>query len=250
MIDPNTEIERLRQRLRFKNLSEKVIDSICDDVSRDISLTTSDILASAMDEAVSAGADVGSEDFVNEVRAARSGATFDIVTDSGRTDFSEPPFPMLPKLLKNAKVAKDGSLYKVIPIRRKGSYNEINGNKTSATTEAAFASIENARRRAKEDKANTKRTYASPDAMQGMDTLSAMQTISKSRQKEPKMREQSREPVIDFRTASSKQDAATQWVNPGKQMNMSGILRNINADLHDSIDRAIEDIIRNYEGGY
>ena len=247
MIDPNAEIDRLRQRLRFKNLSESIIDEICDDVSREISIVTSDILADAMQEAISAGVDAKSTDFVDEVRTVRSGASFDIVTDSGRTDFSEPPFPMLPRLLKNANIAKDGSLYKVIPMKQKGSYNK---NNVAATTEAAYANIESARRQAKEDRSETQRGSTSPDAFKGMDTLSAMQSISKSRQKSPKMKEKSTEPAVTFRTASSKQDESSQWVHPGKKADMGPALANINANLHDSIDRAVEEIIRKNESMY
>lgn len=247
MLDPNAEIHRLRQRLRMKNLSESVIDQICDEVSHEISSITSDLLADAMNEAVNAGGDAMSIDFIDEIRAVRSGSSFDIVTDSGKTDFSEPPFPMLPSLLKNAKVAKDGSLYKVIPLQRKGIHNEKN---ITPTTDAAFRRIENARRRAKEDKGETERGSISPDAFKGMDTLSAMQAISSTRQKQPKSHNKSKEPAVDFRTASSKQDASTQWVHPGKPVDMSGALQNINANLHDSIDKAVEDVIRRVEGEY
>lgn len=246
MIDPNSEISQLRQRLRFKNLSEKVIDSICDDISKEISVITSDILADAMNDAVNAGGDAMSTDFIDEVRAIRSGASFDIITDSGQTDFSEQPFPMLPRLLKNAKIAKDGSLYKVIPIRQKSSNNQ----NAAKTTEAAYANIEQARRRAKDERGETPRDSSSPDAMKGMDTVAAMQAMSKSRQKSAKIREKNTEPVINFRVASSKQNAATQWVNPGRKIDMSSALSNINAGLHDSIDRAIEEVIRRHEGDY
>ena len=247
MIDPNAEIQRLRQRLKLKGLPESIIDQICDDVSKDISMATSDILADAMNEAVNAGGDAMSIDFINEIRAVRSGSSFDIITDSGKTDFSEPPFPMLPNLLKNAKVAKDGSLYKVIPIKQKGSYNKKD---TATSTEAAYSNIENARRRAKEEKGESRRGTISPDAFKGMDTLAAMQAISKARQKSTKIREKSQEPVVEFRTASSKQDSATQWVHPGRTIDMSDALANINANLHDTIDRAVEEIIRSHEGMY
>ena len=247
MLDANTEIERLRQRLKFRNLSERVIDEICDDVSREISYRTSDILADAMNEAVNAGGDAMSVDFIDEIKSVRTGASFDIITESGKTDFSEVPFPMLPRLLKNAKVAKDGSLYKVIPIRQKGTENS---RAMGVTTEAAYAGIESARRRAKEAKDDTPRAYASPDAMKGMDTFSAMQQISKSRQKAPRMREKSTEPAINFRTASSKQDASSQWVHPGRKVDMGPALVEINSRLHESIDRVIEEVIRMHEGMY
>lgn len=247
MIDPNAEISKLRQRLRFKNLSETIIDSICDEVSAEISHITSDLLADAMNEAVNLGGDIQSIEFIDEIRAVRSGPSFDIVTDSGKTDFSEPPFPMLPSLLKNAKIAKDGSLYKVIPIKQKGKGPKQN---MVPTTEAAYRNIESARRRAKEDQGETDRGSTSPDAFKGMDTLAAMQAISKARQKSTKIKEKSTEPAVTFRTASSKQNASTQWVHPGRNVDMSPALANLNANLHDSIDRAVMDVIRKHEDMY
>lgn len=249
MLDANSEIERLRHRLKFKNLSDKIIDEICDDVSREISQITSDLMADAMNEAVNAGGDAMSIDFIDELKAVRSGASVDIITESGKTDFSEPPFPMLPRLLKNAKVAKDGSLYKVIPIRQKG--NEGQKRNMALTTEAAYRNIEDARRAAKVERDEYDgRNYTSPDAMKGMDTFSAMQAISKSRQKQPTQRNISTEPIINFRTASSKQDASSKWVHPGRPVNMGPALNEINSRLHEAIDRAIEDVIRAHEGMY
>jgi hypothetical protein len=242
MIDANSEIARLRQSLKFKNLPDQIIDSICDDVAREISDITSDLLAQAMSDAVSFGE---SADFIQEVRSVRDGATYSITTDSGKMDFSEAPFPMLPKMLQNAKIAKDGSLYKVIPVKRKGS----TPSRTAITTEAALTNIENARVAAKQDRTNQNRSVSSPDAMRGMDTLSAMQAISKSRQKVEKY-PSNPSGQVDFRTASSKQDPTTQWVHPGKQANMTSVINNINANLHDSIDNAILEVIRKYEGQF
>jgi hypothetical protein len=245
MLDPNAEIMRLRQRLRFKNLSESVIDSICDEAAAAISNRTSDILADAMNEAVNAGGDVMSIDFIDQIRAVRSGSSFQIATDSGQTDFSEAPFPMLPSLLKNAKVAKDGSLYKVIPIKQKTS----NSNSSIAkTTEAAMQNINNARKAAKVELGETARSHSSPDVMKGMGTVAAMQEISKTRNSNKK--EKSTGPTINFRTASSKQDPAVSWVHPGKKVDLTGALNNINANLQDDIDKAIDEVVRQYEGLY
>lgn len=249
MIDARTEIDNLRQRLRMKNLSESVINTICDEVSRDISIATSDILASSMDEAVAVGADYRAPDFIEELRAVRTGPTYEITTDSGRTDFSEPPFPMLPRLLKNAKVAQDGSMYKVIPMKQKSTSNNI----LAVTTEAALTNINNARRIAKEqrdaDKENHRGSVA-PDAMKGMDTFSAMQQINRSRHiaTNNRRQEQTSAAVINFRTASSKQDPSRQWVMPAKHKDLSSPLREINMRMHNEIDSVIQDIIRRYEG--
>ena len=247
MLDARSEIDMLRQRLLMKNLSNNIVDAICDDASRDISNATSDILADAMNDAVNVGGDIESEELIDELRAIRSGPSFEIITDSGRTDFSEPPFPMLPKLLKNAKVAKDGSLYKVIPMKQKTT-----NRNTAVTTEAAIENINNARRIAREQRDSdqkSNRTSSSPDAMKGMNTFAAMQSINRSRHKQQKGG-QIDGPTVDFRTASSKQDASRQWVNPGKIRNASAPLREINMNMHDNIDIAIKDIIQMHEDGY
>lgn len=244
MLDPNTEIERLRQKLRFKNLSESIIDEICDEAALEISRVTSDLLADAMEEAVAAGQDAKSADFIEQIKAIRNGSSYQITTSSGKTDFSEAPFPMLPSLLKNAKVAKDGSLYKVIPIKQKSA----NGATVSRTTDAAMQNINNARQAAKKERDNTPRSSASPNALKGMDTVAAMQEISKFRKSQTK--EKTLDAAVDFRTASSKQDANRQWVNPGRKIDMSSALSSINNNLQDNIDRTIDDIIRRIEGSY
>jgi hypothetical protein len=242
MIDANSEISRLRQSLRFKNLSETIIDSICDDVAAEISDITTDLLASAMSEAVEAGQ---STEFVEDIKSIRSGSTFNIVTQSGKTDYSEAPFPMLPKMLQNAKIAKDGSLYKVIPLKQK---TDAPG-RTQIFSEQALRDIENARKMAKSNRTNDNRGSSSPNAMKGMDTMSAMQVISKSRQKTEKTSSANVQQV-NFRTVSSKQDPNTQWMHPGKKEDMGPTLRNINANLHDAIDSAIMEVIRKFEGEY
>lgn len=249
MLDARTEIEALKHKLRLRDLSETVINDICDEVARDISATTADILADAMNEAVNAGGNAMSVDFIDELRATRSGSGFEITTDSGSTDFSEPPFPMLPKLLKNAKIAKDGSLYKVIPIKSKTSNSE---GKIQVTTEAAMNNINSARQIAKEQRDAERESVRGsmiPDPMKGMDTLTAMQSIGGTRQKGPGIFN-SAGAVTSFRTASSKQDPSKQWVNPGRKADLSGPLREINMNLHDNIDKAIEEIIRRYGDMY
>jgi len=246
MLDPNAEIARLRQRLRFKNLSDKAIDDICDEAAIEISRTTSDLLADAMSEAVAAGQEVKSTDFIEQIRAVRMGSSYQVTTDSGNTDFSESPFPMLPSLLKNAKVAKDGSLYKVIPIKQKNS--DTSNARVGKTTEAAMQNINTARAAGKKERDNTARVHSSPNAMKGMDTVAAMQEINKFRNNQTK--EKSLEPTINFRVASSKQDPNTQWVNPGRKVDMTGTLNNINNNLQDSIDRAIDEVIRRFEDLY
>lgn len=250
MLDANTELNRLRQALRFKNFSESLVNEIINDASKEISIATSDILADAMSQAVNVGGEIMSTDFINELKSIRSGSSFDIVTSSGRTDFSEPPFPMLPKLLKNAKVAKDGSLYKVIPIRQSSGKTR---NKVVVTTEAALQNINEARYKAKEEREIEKESDRSLsfDPLKGGDTfITAMNLNTFRNNGSSSKRERSNEPIVAFRTASSKQDANTQWVNPGRSANVGGRLREINMNMNNEIDNAIKNIVRKYEDMY
>lgn len=246
MLDANAELARLRQRLRFKGLSDAVVDSICDEAAAEISATTADLLADAMNEAVNAGGDAMSVDFIDELRAKKFGSSYEIGTDSGQTDFSTAPFPMLPRLLKNAKVAKDGSLYKVIPLKQKNTGEKA--THVARTTESAMQNINSARQAAKQESIKEDRSYASQNAMKGMDTVSAMQQVSKTRSS--KFNDKDTEVTVNFRTASSKQDPNTQWVHPGKKADLTQPLQEINANLQDAIDKAIDDIIRRLEELY
>lgn len=253
MLDANMEIDKLRQRLRLKNLSESVISSICEDVARDISIASTDVLADAMEQAVQAGAEAKSVKFIEELRVVQNSHYFSISTESGRHDFSEPPFPMLPKLLQNAKVAKDGSQYKVIPMRDK-SKTKTTG-RMAVTTEAALKKINEARRLAKEERDARADDFVgqiAPNALKGMSTFAALQAINEARKAFPTMagKEKSKEPVMAFRTASSKQDQNTQWVQPAREVNMGPALHEINARMQNSLDGLIEETIRRHEGMY
>ena len=251
MLDANMEIDNLRQRLKFRNLNEMTIDSVCDAAASEISEVATNLLASAAEQAVQAGNDARSIDFINDINVSQHGHEFMIDTKSGKTDYSEPPFPMLPRLLKNAKTASDGSLYKVIPLRAKGTGSKVSG--LTVTTEAALKSINEARMAAKQERDAAKgqfETNLSPDTMKGMSTFAALQAINSARKSFATMREKSTEPVMAFRTASSKQDPSAKWVMPRKKANMSNVLHDINNRLQYDLDLAIESIIKRYESMY
>lgn len=247
MIDVNTELSRLKQILRSKNIPEATIDDICHDAAREISSAATDLLADAMIEAVNAGASVSSADFVSEVMSFRSGSFFRVDTSSGKTDFSEPPFPMLPKLLRSAKVSASGDLYKVIPIAQRDK------SSSSVTTEEAVRNINNARRAAKEEReareeAGVRTGTTIPDPFHALASLADIQSANR-----PDSKVQysvAKEGPISFRTASSKQNASTQWVKPGKQADLTSSLSDINNNLQDNIDKTILNIVNKYSGMY
>lgn len=244
MLDATTELDRLKSSLRLKNLSEQMAQEICLEASAEISDAVIDLITEAMSNAVSAGADLNSSDFVKEVMSVRRGQAFEVVTKSGREDFSEPPFPMLPKLLGNAKVAKDGSLFKVIPLKEKSSSSSL-----AVTTEEAFKNINSNRETLKEQRrAKIKEgKTGSINPFDGMDGIGPMLAASSSEHK--KIKETQSGP-INFKTASSKQDKNSMWVKPAKNADLTDKLRDINNDLQYSIDSAIEQILRKYGDMY
>jgi hypothetical protein len=242
VLDARTELEKLKHMLILRNLPEQVASSICEDASREISDIVIDLIADAMAEAVSAGQSVNSSDFIKEVMMTRRGGEFDITTRSGRSDFSEPPFPMLPKLLANAKTAADGSLYKIIPLKEKSSVSSI-----GVTTEEAIKNINENRAILKQQKkarleanrGTVQDPFADIDVIAAMTSNSVQKKVSEVTNAQP-----------NFKTASSKQDANAKWVRPAKDADLTSSLIDINHNLHYSIDSAIENIIRRYGDMY
>jgi hypothetical protein len=204
------ELDKLRSTLRSKGLDHSTVEIIVDKASGDITRAIRERADDAMRSAIESGVDKESADFINELKLDTS--LMQLVTESGNMNFPEPPRPMLPQLLKNAKAMKDGTgVYKVIPV------GSSSGNKPRVSS-----NIYDSWKQVNAERAeNAKRQY------------------SRVAPRESK-----------FRTASSKQNAQTQWVKPGKENNFSEEMTSINKDLEASIESIIQDIIRSYEDGF
>ena len=135
-----------------------------------------------------------------------------IITESGNTRFPEPPRPMLPFLLKNAKPIRDGSgVYKVIPVGTPGKEKK----KVSTNIFDSWKQI-NAER-----VENSKRQYD--------------KVVPKSSK---------------FRTATSKQDASSKWVQRAKDNDFTDDLASINRELESTMENLVQDILRSYEEAF
>ncbi len=214
MVNIFLELERLRASLRSKGLEEEVVEQLSKKAEFDILAALQDSMDSAVDLAVQSGVQKDSADFINELRP-RSGA-FMLETESGLTDFSEPPFPMLDRLLaRGAKPMKDGSgVYKVIPV----------GAPSKAPKQPIHTNIFDAQ------KAISAERYEN-----------AITQYNKIAPKNSK---------VQFRTATSKQSRQTQWVLPAKQKDFTEDLQEINSMLQTSHDDIVMGIIRSYEENF
>lgn len=214
MINVFLEISRLKDVLRTRGLEEDFVETIATKAETEISLALRNLMDSGVEMAVQSGVQKDSADFINALRPRPDAFILD--TDSGITDFSEPPMPMLDRLLsRGAKPMKDGSgVYKVIPV------GGDSGQKKPPIANNIFDA----------QKAIAAERYAT-----------ALAQYNKVKPKGSK---------VEFRTATSKQNRATQWVLPEKEKDFTEDLKEINNLLAESHDDVIMGIIRTYEEGF
>jgi hypothetical protein len=206
-------------------------DKIADDLSYEINDSLLGIVRGATDEALSYAASIGAKDFIQDIDVIESGGTFLITTLSGRTDYSTPEVKNLPNLLKNGKVGKDGTVYKTIPIKKKTAKSSMEqGIDTGALQAKARAQLLD-------------------NGVNSTNRLSAMvESFSQQIRNQPKATTPQEKPTIDsFKTASSKQNPATQWVIPEKNMDMTEFLFNLNSSIANDIEQTTTSIIQKYE---
>lgn len=210
MVNIFLELERLRASLRSRGMEDEHIEILVARANEEISLAIRERLDAAIDLAVQSGVQKNSADFINELRPRPD--AFMLETASGQTDFSEPPYPMLDRLLANgAKPMKDGSgVYKVIPV----------GKSNTRTKAPIHTNIFDAQKAISAERYET--------------ALSQYNRIAPKGSK------------VEFRTATSKQSRNTQWVLPAKDKDFTADLAEINTMLNQEHDDLILNVIRSY----
>lgn len=218
----------LRSLLKSTGLSQGEISERVESAADEIRTAMHSIVENAVYEAENYGSSIGADEFLAQIRLNADSGYIEISTDSGTTDFSKPQYPMLPWLLSNAKTAKDGSRYKVIPVGGVNSNPKPTPQPRNIAEGLSAMSSENAP------------TSAMAEAMAAAFGLGASSSIT-----------QRQRPVStakpEFRVASSKQDPSRQWVAPAKDLDMTGTLMTLNATIRSEIDRVCDDIISKYE---
>ena len=214
MVNIHLELQRLRASLQSRGFSDGQVESILAKAESEINMKLKEALDSAVDSAVEAGVQKDSADFINDLRPAPG--AFQLETESGITDFSTPPYPMLDKLLAHgAKPMSDGSgVYKVIPV--------------GAPSKQPRAKI-------------SSNIFDSQKAISAERYENALAQYNKIRPSGSK---------VEFRTATSKQSRGSQWVLPAKDKDFTSDLKEINNMLAADYDNVVLDIIRNYEESF
>ena len=233
-MNPNLAVDNLRARLILRGKSEDRADEICFMAIAEINEAVVNTIADGVDELRQLGLEHGLDELVEDIAVNRVGGSFRVGTVTGKTDFSTPPFPMLPKLLSAGKTAKDGHKYQVIPIpdekpetRRSLSLND--------TMMQRKADIQQARQ-AIRDKSG--RPDAFTMAEQYIQTMTGIQVITEK---------DANTGAVHFRTASEYQDANTDWVKPAKQLDLTRQINDINDRIEHRIEQDTAMIINKYE---
>jgi len=214
MVNVFLEIERLKATLRSRGVDDQFVDDIAHKAEREISFALKERLDSAMEVAIQSGVQKDSPEFINELRPRPD--AFIIDTTSGSTDFSDPPMPMLDKLLaRGAKPMKDGSgVYKIIPV----------GGNSSQRKPPIYSNIF--------------------DAQKAISAERYENAVTQYNRVAPKNSK------VNFRTATSKQNRQTQWVLPEKKKDFTEDLAEVNNLLLADYDNVVLGIIRSYEESF
>lgn len=214
MISITLELEALRAHLSARDVSAEDIDTIVSDAEQEIHGALQDKLNEGLELAVQSGVQKDSAEFINDLRPRPD--AFIIDTSSGDVDFSDPPFPMLDRLLTgNVKPMKDGSgVYKVVPVGAPS-------NKPRPPIHTNIFDAQKAIMAQRNEAASARYRDIAPKGTKAQ-----------------------------FRTATSKQDRNSQWVLPAKEKNFSDDLQGINEMLRAEYDSTILDIIHSYMEKY
>lgn len=206
------ELDRLKYILENRGIDQDTVQQILKKASADIQTAMAGQADAALGLAIEAGVEKRSPEFINELRLNK--INMQLTTDSGNMDFSEPPFPMLPRLLQGAKPIKDGSgVYKVIPVGEPSK----NRPRISTSIYETWKQIDAERAEA----SRAQRDRVTPKNSKGK-----------------------------FRTATSKQNANTQWVQPAKEKDFTEAVDSINKELSSSLEDVIRGIIQDYEENF
>lgn len=243
MTSSHSEIARLRWTLQGRSFTKQEVDTICNTATQDIDDGIIQITRTATEQAIMYAEQIGAHQFIHEVTLIRNGEGYEVGSISGRTDFSTDKVENLPNLLKNAKVAKDGSRYKIIPVKKSTGSSKMG---TSSFATAANQQINMAERR-QQLSTNTATNREARLTSMMQDVKSIIDTMPKS---ESKYNSTNMSSDVSFRVASSKQNASTSWVIPEQDRDMTQFLIGLNSDMSAQMGQLILDTVSYYEREY
>lgn len=252
MINPDIEISRLRNYLDQRGIDLDFIDSICDEASAEINDIILEVVDNAVSECIDHAADIGCHDFIEEMDIIQAGGSYRIHTISGKTDYTEPEFPMKDSLLKNAKVSKDGKRYKVIPIGASNPSSDKSATRPAMTSSFQAqrerqSLVDSARAALKEDADSGSSAWATSMTDQYRSRLAA--GVEQRKQFYSARRDAIKKDITqskpEFRVVSE-DSPDDSWVRPRKELDMTAFLMEMNSRIEDNIEHNVSKVVNTY----
>lgn len=248
MINVTTEINRLRWKLQSQDIPYQRIDQICDSAAAEIDEIIAETVDNAVARAIEYAADIGAEQFVEELQIIEVGGSYQVHTISGRTDFSVPEIPNKENLLRNAKVGKDGIRSRVIPIGGKSGKKPTMPTSSFSADRQRQQVIDTARDAVQSNSGNwTSSVNSMTDSFKerlnrNIEQRKAFYSSRRSEIKDSIIKDRSQ---VEFRTVSDR-SPDDSWVIPARELDMTGFLMGLNRDIESTIDTAVISIVDEY----
>lgn len=214
-------LNRLKSDLISRGYSFNEVEGIVEEAAREIDAQTRDLVADAISQAQDAAESISATEFLNQINLNTSSGYIEISTDSGQLDFSTPPVPMLPWLLKGAKTSKSGNQYRIVPIGKSDGYSVPVKDVSSG-----IASIKNGS------------SIADTALMIAKDFGLSSSRVQK------KIKDPS--PAQDFKTASTAQEGMGMWIKKATEKDMRPAIDDINHQLRSKIEETCIAVINKY----
>lgn len=234
------DIERLRFDLSQSGMNSQDVFRICDDVTKEINEYIANLISNAITEAIDHALNIGADDFIDDIQVLEdSNGIYQISSRTGNLDYSQDPKEMLPHLLKNADINQHGDRYKIIPIQQKS--NQVEHSMFSMMQKRQ--DLQDDARDALRDRAMSKRA----GLVETINSNLAKQAFIAKTEREAR-NEKSGD--VEFRTASSRQDASKSWVIPAKEADMTDFIKELNMTILQQSNDGIDSIINEYYSIY
>lgn len=228
MLDIEFKLNGLKDYLYSRGITMEHVKEIVNLAKQDVENTINDIVSNAIAEARM----IGGEDFAKRLTTMKEGTEFRIIVDDN-TDFSEPPFPMLPKISEN--ISKN--------IHKENNTNNTN-SQTTFTNIFDMRESANRQRRAEMEQRRAQRREARKDStfIGSLSTngLEKARTLISPREQE----------VQDVSNIGNTPDEPSNNQTPDnkRKIDEKQTLYDINNKMNENISRAITAIIDQYRG--
>jgi hypothetical protein len=227
MINKQIQLFRLRQVLRDYGVESQEIESIVREANDLISESVDSVVQAAIEDAVSYADEQGALRFAEDIIVDDIGDYKRISSRTGSFIYENPQIHNLPNLLKNAEVSKDGTLYKKIPVGKPAARSSFDVTRAQSNVQA-----------------EARKSLVGKNMAKRVSQLNESMTARVQERLKARNIKTSQQPEI--RTATSKQDASTQWVIPEKTIDLTDYIENINQNIQQSTDDIIVSVIDSY----